>query len=160
MFCFESISCIADVEGTLHHVADPPEKRPSSRIPREAKARLWAAPPLTAREKMVPHKPELKSPRKRGDQSVRASPTRRTLLSTSPTKEWTRITRKKEVNIPYRGRRTHRATLLIPPPLKEDGKKNTAIPAPFYPEVLFIRGRLESAPISDDEPTMQGEESP
>jgi hypothetical protein len=77
-------------------------------------------------------------------------------LSTSPTKEWTRIARRKEVNIPYRGRRTHRAILPIPPPSKEDGKKNTAIPAPFYPYVLFIQGRLESSPIFDNEPTMQG----
>jgi hypothetical protein len=33
MFCFGTISCIADIEGNLHHVADPPEKRPSSGIP-------------------------------------------------------------------------------------------------------------------------------
>jgi hypothetical protein len=85
---------------------------------------------------------------------------RRTPLSTSPTKEWTWITQKKEVNIPYRGRRTCRAILPIPPPSKEDGKKSTTTPAPFYPDVLFIRGRLEPAPISNDEPTMQGEEPP
>jgi hypothetical protein len=30
MFCFETISCIADIEGTLHRIADPPKKRPSS----------------------------------------------------------------------------------------------------------------------------------
>jgi hypothetical protein len=36
----------------------------------------------------------------------------------------------------------------------------TTIPAPFYLDVLFIQGRLESSPISDDEPTMQGEEPP
>jgi hypothetical protein len=32
--------------------------------------------------------------------------------------------------------------------------------AHFYPGVLFIQGRSESVPISDDEPTMQGEECP
>jgi hypothetical protein len=32
--------------------------------------------------------------------------------------------------------------------------------ASSYPDILFIQGRLESAPISDDEPTMQGEEPP
>ena len=32
--------------------------------------------------------------------------------------------------------------------------------APFYPNIIFIQGRLESAPISEDEPTMQGEEPP
>jgi hypothetical protein len=30
--------------------------------------------------------------------------------------------------------------------------------APFYPDVLFIGGRVESNPISDDEPTAPGEE--
>jgi hypothetical protein len=42
----------------------------------------------------------------------------------------------------------------------EDGKRSIIVPAPFYPDILFIRGRLESSPISDDEPTMQGEEPP
>jgi hypothetical protein len=43
MFRFGTISCIADEEGTLHHIADPPQKKPSSEIPREARARLWHA---------------------------------------------------------------------------------------------------------------------
>jgi hypothetical protein len=61
MFCFGTISCIADIEGTLHRVADPPKKRPSG-IPREAEASLRATPLLPARGKMVTHKPELRSP--------------------------------------------------------------------------------------------------
>jgi hypothetical protein len=81
-------------------------------------------------------------------------------LYTSPTKEWTRITQRREVNVPYRGRKTQRAILPTPPPLKEDEKKHTTVPAPFYPDVLFIHGRLESSPISDDEPTVLGEEPP
>lgn len=28
----------------------------------------------------------------------------------------------------------------------------------FFPDVLFIQGRVEAAPISDDEPTVLGEE--
>jgi hypothetical protein len=36
MFYFGTISCIADIEGTLHRVADTPEKRPTSEILREA----------------------------------------------------------------------------------------------------------------------------
>ena len=40
MFCFGTISCIADIEGTLHRVADQPVKRPSLGIPREAEASL------------------------------------------------------------------------------------------------------------------------
>jgi hypothetical protein len=31
---------------------------------------------------------------------------------------------------------------------------------PFYPDVLFIGGRVESSPISNDEPTVPGEEPP
>jgi hypothetical protein len=137
MFRFGTISCIADVEGTLH-VADPPEKKHSLGIPREAKARLSTAPPLTAWGKMVPCKLGFKSPREKEDQLVGASLTQRTPLSTSPTKEWTRITRKKEVNVPSRGRRTHRATFPIHPPSKEGGKENTVMPAPFYHDALFI----------------------
>jgi hypothetical protein len=93
-------------------------------------------------------------------QSTRASSAQRTPLSTSPTKEWTRITQRREVNVPYRGRKKQRAILPTPPASKEDEKKHTAIPAPFYPNVLFIQRRLESLPISDDEPTMLGEEPP
>jgi hypothetical protein len=102
-----TVLCIPDIEGTLHCIADPPEKRPSSEIPREAEASLRATPLIIARGRMVPRKPGLKSPRKIEGQSVGASPTRRTMLSTSATMEWTRITRRKEANIPYQGRKTH-----------------------------------------------------
>jgi hypothetical protein len=91
---------------------------------------------------------------------VGSSPSRKTPLSTSPTKEWTRITQKKEANVPSQGMRTRRAIFLAPSPSKEDGKRSTIAPAPFYPDILFIEGRLESSPIFDDEPTMQGEEPP
>jgi hypothetical protein len=40
MFCFETISCISDEEGTLHNIVDPPEKKPSMGVLREAKTRL------------------------------------------------------------------------------------------------------------------------
>jgi hypothetical protein len=158
MFRFGTISCIADEEGTLHHIADPPEKKPSSGISREARARLRTAPSPTARGKMIPCGPRFRNPREKKDRSVGISLTRKTMLSILPTKEWTRITRKKE--IPSQGRRTRHATFPIPPPSKEDGKKSTIVPAPFYPDILFFQGRLESAPISDDDPTMQGEEPP
>jgi hypothetical protein len=119
-----------------------------------------AMPPLIARQGMAPRKSELKSPRRMEGQSTRASPAWKTPLSTSPTKEWTRITRRREVNVPYRGRRTQRAILPTPPPSKEDEMKHTTVPAPFYPNILFIQGRLKSSPTSDDEPTMLGEEPP
>jgi hypothetical protein len=38
-------------------------------------------------------------------------------------------------------------------------KKLVTTMAPFYPNVLFI-GKVESSPISDDEPTAPGEEPP
>jgi hypothetical protein len=41
-----------------------------------------------------------------------------------------------------------------------DGKEFTTALTPFYPDILFIEGRLESSPISDDKPTMPGEEPP
>jgi hypothetical protein len=129
MFCFGTISSIADEEGTLHRVADPLEKKLSSKIPREAKAEQRVAPPPASRGKMIPHKPK-----------VGISLTRRTPLSTSPTKEWTRITRKKEANVPSQGTTTHRAIFPSPLPSKEDGKKSAITSAPFYPDVLFIGG--------------------
>jgi hypothetical protein len=69
MFRFGTISCIADEEGTLQRIACLPEKNPSSRIPREAGARLRAAPPLTARRKMIPCRPRFRSPREKKDWS-------------------------------------------------------------------------------------------
>jgi hypothetical protein len=32
VFCFGTISFVADEEGTLHRIADPPERRSSSKI--------------------------------------------------------------------------------------------------------------------------------
>jgi hypothetical protein len=160
MFCFGTISCIEDEEGTLHHVADPPEKKLSSGTPREAKAKQRVAPPFVARGKMIPYKPRVRNPWEKKDRPVRVSAIRKTSLSTLPTKDWTWITRKKEANVPSQGTRTRRAILLIPSPSKEDGKKSTIASAPFYPDLLFIMGRVEFAPIFDNEPTMQGEEPP
>jgi hypothetical protein len=75
-------------------------------------------------------------------------------LSTSSTEKWTRITRKKETNEV----KARQVALLVPPPSKENRKKLVAMKVPFYPDVLFIGGRVESSPISDDEPTAPGEE--
>jgi hypothetical protein len=83
MFCFGSISSIVDEKGTLHRIADPPEKKHSSEIPKKTGAEQWVAQPPASRAKMISYKPRIGS-----------LPTRRTPLSTSPTKEWTRITRK------------------------------------------------------------------
>jgi hypothetical protein len=40
VFRFGTISYIADIKVTLHRIVDPPKKRPSSGILREAKASL------------------------------------------------------------------------------------------------------------------------
>jgi hypothetical protein len=64
------------------------------------------------------------------------------------------------MDIPYQGRKAQRATILTPPPSKEDEKKHIVVPAPFFPNILFILGRLELSSISDDEPIVLGEEPP
>jgi hypothetical protein len=56
--------------------------------------------------------------------------------------------------------KARQAALLVPPPSKENRKKLIAMTTPFYPDILFIGGRVESSPVSDDEPTVLGEEPP
>jgi hypothetical protein len=141
IFCFGTISSIVDKEGTLHRLADPPERKPSSEISEKIGAR---------QEKVQP--PALLKKITSGKIGAEGPSTRRTPLSTSPTKEWTRITRRKEAE-------DHQADLSAPPPSKENRKKIAVTATPFYPDVLFI-GRVESPPVSDDEPTAPGEEPP
>jgi hypothetical protein len=143
VFCFGTISSLADEEGTLHRIADPPERKSSSKISEKIGAKQGKAQPPVLREKITFSKLGAKGPS-----------TRRTPLSTSLTEKWTRIARRKEAN-EAKGRQ---AALSMPPSSKEDRKKIVAIAAPFYPDVLFIGGRVESNPISDDEPTAPGEE--
>jgi hypothetical protein len=112
IFCFGTISSIADEEGTLHRVADPPEKKLSSEIPRGARAEQRVAPPPASQSKMTSYKPKVES-----------SPTRKTPLSTSPTKEWTQITRKKEANVPSQGTRTRRAICPTPSPQRRTERR-------------------------------------
>jgi hypothetical protein len=50
------------------------------------------------------------------------------------------------------------SALSVSPPSKENREKLAATTVPFYPNVLFIGGRVESNPVSDDEPTALGEE--
>jgi hypothetical protein len=143
VFCFGTISSVADEEGTLHRIADPTERKPSSTISGKAGAKQGKAQPPTLRAKTTSCKPGAEDPS-----------TRRTPLSTSSTEKWTRITRKKETNEV----KARQAALLVPPPSKENRKKLVTTTVPFYPDVLFIGGRVESSPVSDDEPTTPGEE--
>jgi hypothetical protein len=141
IFCFSTISSVADEEGTLHRLADPPERKPSSEISEKIGAWQEKAQPPALLKKITSSKLGAEGPS-----------ARRTPLSASPTREWTRITRKKEA-------KDHQADLSVPPPSKENRKKIAVTATPFYPDVLFI-WRVESPPISDDEPTAPGEEPP
>jgi hypothetical protein len=141
IFCFGTISSVADEEGTLHRLVDPPKRKPSSETSEKIGAR---------QKKMQP--PALLKKITSGKIGAEGPLARRTPLSTSPTEEWTRITRRKEA-------KDHQANLSVPPPSKENRKKTVVIGTPFYPDVLFI-GRVESPPVSDDEPTAPGEEPP
>jgi hypothetical protein len=84
MFCFGTISSVADEEGIMHRIADPPEKKPSSKISEKAGTEQEIAQPPAPRVKTTSCKPGAEN-----------SLTRRTLLSISSTEKWTRITRKK-----------------------------------------------------------------
>jgi hypothetical protein len=61
MFCLGTISFIADAEGTLHRIADPPENKLSSEILRGARAEQRVAPPPASGAKMTSYKPKVGS---------------------------------------------------------------------------------------------------
>jgi hypothetical protein len=143
VFCFGTISSIADEEGTLHRIADPPERKSSSKIFEKLGAKQEKTQPPALREKFTFSKPGAEGPS-----------TQKTPLSTSPTEKWTRITRKKKAN----EAKNRQAALSVPPSSKKGRKRIVATTVPFYPDILFIGGRAESNPISDDEPTAPGEE--
>jgi hypothetical protein len=84
VFCFGTILFVVDEEGTLHRIADPPEKKPSLKISGKAGTKQEIAQPLALRAKIASCKPRAES-----------SFTQRTPLSTSSTEKWTRITREK-----------------------------------------------------------------
>jgi hypothetical protein len=132
-FCFGTISAVADEEGTLHRIADPTERRSSSKISVEIREKQKKAQPPMLRKRIASGRTEARGP-----------PTRRTPFATSPTEEWTQITRKKETN-KIGGKQV---VLSAPPPSKENRKKIVTTATPFYPDVLFI-GRAESPPISE-----------
>jgi hypothetical protein len=130
VFCFRTISSVADEEGTLHRIADPPERKSSSKISGKVGAKQEKAQPPVLRAKTTLSK-----------LGAEGTSTRRTPLSTSPTEKWTRIIRKKEANKV----KDCQTALSVPPSSKENGKKLVTAVVPFYPDVLFI-GRVESPP--------------
>jgi hypothetical protein len=123
VFYFGTISSVADEEGTLHRIVDPPERKSSSKISGKIGAKQEKAQPPALRAKTTFSKLEVEGPS-----------TRRTPLSTSPTKKWTWITRKKEVNKV----KDCQTALSVPSSSKENGKKLVTAAVPFYPDVLFI----------------------
>jgi hypothetical protein len=129
VFCFGTISSVADEKGILHRIADPPEKRPSSEISEKVRTRQRMAQPPAPQMKTT-------SCKWRTGNSL----ARRTPLSTSPTKEWTRITRKKEASVP--GTELRRAVFPAPSPSMKDGKESITAATPFYPDILFIGGEI------------------
>jgi hypothetical protein len=145
VFCFRTISSIADEKGILHRIADPPERKPSSKISEKVRTKQRIAQPPAPQTKTA-------SCKSRAENSL----ARRTPLPTLPTKEWTLITRKNEASKVE----ACQVILPTPSPSKKDGKEFITATTPFYPDVLFTGGRLESSPISDYEPTMLGEEPP
>jgi hypothetical protein len=130
VFCFGTIASVAYEEGTLHRIADPPKKKSRPTYSENIRVKKEKAQPPALRKKIAFSKPGAEGPL-----------TRRTPLSTSSTKEWTQIARKKETN--KTGRK--QVVLSLPPPSKENGKKIATTAALFYPDVLFI-GRVESPP--------------
>jgi hypothetical protein len=46
VFCFVTISSVADEEGILHRIADPPEKKPSLKISEKAGTKQEITQPL------------------------------------------------------------------------------------------------------------------
>jgi hypothetical protein len=142
VFCFGTISSVADEEGTLHRIADPPERKSPSKISGKIGAKQEKAQPPAPQARTTFSKLGAEGPS-----------TRRTPLSTSPTEAWTRITRKKEANKV----KDYQTALSVPPSSKENRKRLVTTIVPFYPDIIFIGGRVESNPVSDDEPTTLGE---
>jgi hypothetical protein len=131
VFCFGTISSVADEEGTLHRIVDPPKKKSPPTNSENIRVRKEKAQPPALWKKIAFSKPGAEGPL-----------TRRTSLSTSSMKEWTQIARQNETN--KTGRK--QVVLSMPPPSKENGKKIATTATPFYPDVLFI-GRVESPPV-------------
>jgi hypothetical protein len=74
VFCFGTISSVADEEGTLHRIADPPERKSTSKIFEKIGAKQGKAQPPALREKIT-----------FSELGAEGPSTRRTPLSTSPT---------------------------------------------------------------------------
>jgi hypothetical protein len=140
---------VIDERGILHRIADTPEKKLSSEIPGKARTRQWMAQPPAPQTKTTSCKSR-----------ARNSLARRTPLSTSPIKEWTWFTRKKEASVPERRMEAHQVILPTPSPSKKDEKEFTTAATPFYPDVLFIEKDWNHLPSPTMSQPCQGKSLP
>jgi hypothetical protein len=62
MFCFGTISSIADEEGTLHRIADPPRKKSPSTTSKNVGVRQGKAQLPALRKKIAFSKPRVEGP--------------------------------------------------------------------------------------------------
>jgi hypothetical protein len=145
MFCFGTISSVADKEGILHHIADPPEKKPSLKISRKARTKQEIAQPPALRAKTTSYKPGAEN-----------SFARRTPLSTSSTENGHELQGKKRNKRDKGSSSCPSGTSALKGEQKEACRHGNSI----LPRRPLHRGRVESSPISDDEPTVPGEEPP
>jgi hypothetical protein len=130
VFCFGTISSVADEEGTLHRIADPPKKKSPPRNSENVGARKEKAQPPALRKEITFSKPGAEGPL-----------TRRTPLSTSRRKNGHKSQGRKKRTKPGGSK------LFFPClcPRRRTKKKTATTATPFYPDVLFI-GRVESPP--------------
>jgi hypothetical protein len=157
MFCFGTISFIADEEGTLHRVADPLEKKLSSEIPRGTRAEQRVVPPLASRWKIAsgerpPYDPLQIEGRELTYQKNSAVHLAHKGVDMDHSKEGSKR--------PESGDENTSSHLSDAFALKGGQKEKRYHAGSFLPRRPLHRGGLESSPISDDEPTMQGEEPP
>jgi hypothetical protein len=172
MFHYGSHSCIAD-QGVLHHTVDPSEKRSSLMAPiagaglplltlariTPTNSKAQKPQPASAPRKIVPASGGPRAITTHVARPTKAAPLSRwTPLSTSPTQVWTRITRRKEAGSPGTGVVAGTRPTIVPaaPLTWETARARDTAPSSFFPDVLFIQGIVEDAPISDDEPTVLG----
>lgn len=175
VFYFGSPSCIVNREGILYCITDPFEKRPSPRAPI---VKAGSSRPTLARTTPTNFRAQRPQPtfaRRRitptsvGPRTA-ATPVARltevaplslwTTLSTSPTRVWTHITRQRGVDSPGTSvvMGTRPTTTSVTSLVGEIARAWDVPSSSFFLDVLSIQGRVEDAPISNDEPNVQGEE--
>jgi hypothetical protein len=149
VFCFETILSITDEKGNLHRIADPPKKEVFPEDPQESRSKTTDSVASYASSE---------------DYLLQA----KNQEFTCPKNSATHFAHK-GVDADYKKERGKR-------PEKRDGASASYLSSTFalkggqkeahhhnnyfLPRHPFHRGRLESSPIFDDKPTVQGEEPP